>query len=60
LSHSVVLADANVLIPRTLRDYTVYLGKAGAFDLHWSQAILDEVSKHLIADAVRAVVMTTG
>ncbi|MDR1213173.1 MAG: PIN domain-containing protein [Propionibacteriaceae bacterium] len=46
---AVVLADANVLIPRTLRDYVVYLGKAGAFELRWSQAILDETSRNLVA-----------
>jgi hypothetical protein len=30
----VTLADANVLIPRTLRDYVVYAAKAGAIELH--------------------------
>ena len=49
MSISVVLADANVLIPRTLRDYIVYLGKAGAYQLHWSQSILDEMSRNLVA-----------
>lgn len=43
------MADANVLIPRTLRDYIVYAAKAGAIQLHWSQAILDEMSRNLIA-----------
>lgn len=46
---AVALADANVLIPRTLRDYIVYTAKAGAIQLHWSQAILDEMSRNLIA-----------
>lgn len=46
---SVALADANILIPRTLRDYVVYSAKAGAFQAHWSQPILDEVSRNLIA-----------
>lgn len=46
---AVALADANVLIPRTLRDYIVYAAKAGAIQLHWSQAILDEMSRNLIA-----------
>ena len=49
MSLSVTLADANVLIPRTLRDYIVYAAKAGAMQLHWSQPILDEVSRNLIA-----------
>lgn len=45
----IVLADANILIPRTLRDYFVYAAHAGAIDVHWSQSILDEVSRNLIA-----------
>lgn len=49
MSLSVALADANVLIPRTLRDYIVYAAKAGAVQLHWSQPILDEMSRNLIA-----------
>src|SRR5690606_13318759 len=49
LTPSVTLADANVLIPRTLRDYVVYAAKAGAIELHWSQPILDEMSRNLIA-----------
>ena len=48
LSLSVALPDANVLLPRTLRDYVVYSAKVGAFDVHWSQPILDEVSRNLI------------
>lgn len=49
MSLSVTLADANVLIPRTLRDYIVYAAKADAMQLHWSQQILDEMSRNLIA-----------
>ena len=49
MSLAVALADANVLIPRTLRDYIVYAAKAGAVQLHWSQATLDEMSRNLIA-----------
>lgn len=48
MSLSVALADANVLIPRTLRDYVVYAAKVGAVQLHWSQPILDEMSRNLI------------
>lgn len=49
MSTTVVLADANILIPRTLRDYVVYAAAAGAIDVHWSQSILDEVSRNLQA-----------
>lgn len=49
MSLSATLADANVLIPRTLRDYIVYSANAGAMQLHWSQPILDEMSRNLIA-----------
>ncbi|HEY8788117.1 MAG TPA: PIN domain-containing protein [Actinopolymorphaceae bacterium] len=48
MSLSVALADANVLLPRTLRDYVVYSAKVGAFQVHWSQSILDEVSRNLV------------
>jgi predicted nucleic acid-binding protein len=48
LRFTVTLADANILIPRTLRDYVVYLGRSGAFDLHWSPSIFDEVARNLI------------
>jgi hypothetical protein len=46
LSLSVALADANVLVPRTLRDYIVYSAKSGAFQLRWSQTIPDEMSRN--------------
>jgi hypothetical protein len=36
LSLSVTLADANILISRTLRDYFAYAAKLGALDIHWS------------------------
>lgn len=49
MSLSVALADANVFIPRTLRDYFVYAAKAGALQIHWSQPILDEMSRNLVA-----------
>ncbi len=44
---SVVLADANILFSRTLRDYFLYLADAGAIEIHWSQRILDEMSRNL-------------
>lgn len=49
MTPSVALADANILIARTLRDYVVYSAKMGAFEVHWSQGILDEMSRNLIA-----------
>ncbi|TWE13196.1 PIN domain-containing protein [Rudaeicoccus suwonensis] len=45
---SVTLADANILISRTLRDYFVYAAKLGALEIHWSVAILDETTRNLI------------
>lgn len=44
---SVVLADANILYSRTLRDYFLYAADAGAIEIHWSQQILDEMSRNL-------------
>lgn len=44
---SVVLADANILYSRTLRDYFLYAADAGAIEIHWSQQILDEMARNL-------------
>ncbi len=44
---SVVLADANILFSRTLRDYFLYLADEGAIEIRWSQQILDEMSRNL-------------
>lgn len=44
---SVVLADANILFSRTLRDYFLYVADEGAVEIHWSQQILDEMSRNL-------------
>lgn len=43
----VVLADANILFSRTLRDCFLYVADAGAIEIHWSQQILDEMSRNL-------------
>lgn len=43
----VVLADANILFSRTLRDYFLYVANAGAIEIHWSRQILDEMSRNL-------------
>jgi predicted nucleic acid-binding protein len=44
-----VLADANILFSRTLRDYFIYAASEGAVEIHWSQQILDEMSRNLRA-----------
>lgn len=41
---SIVLADANILFSRVLRDYFLYLAGEGAIEIRWSQQILDEMS----------------
>jgi predicted nucleic acid-binding protein len=47
LTISVVLADANILFSRTLRDYVLYAADEGAIEVHWSREILAEVSRNL-------------
>ena len=49
MSLSATLADANILISRTLRDYFVYAASVGALQIHWSDSILDETTRNLIA-----------
>ena len=43
----VVLADANVLYSRVLRDYLLYAATEGVLEIRWSAAILTEVIEHL-------------
>ncbi|MFT4215161.1 MAG: PIN domain-containing protein [Microbacterium sp.] len=43
----VVLADANVLYSRVLRDYLLYAATQGVLEIRWSAAILAEVVEHL-------------
>lgn len=43
----VVLADANVLYSRVLRDYLLYAAMQGVLEIRWSTAILAEVVEHL-------------
>jgi predicted nucleic acid-binding protein len=47
LTISVVLADANILFSRTLRDYVLYAADEGAIEIHWSRQILAEMSRNL-------------
>lgn len=44
----VVVADANELIPRTPRDYILYLAEIGLYDVRWSEAIWGEVARNLL------------
>ncbi|PWJ52619.1 hypothetical protein SAMN06264364_119114 [Quadrisphaera granulorum] len=43
----VILADANVLYSRVLRDYLLYAATGGLLEIRWSAAILAEVIEHL-------------
>lgn len=45
----VVVLDANVLFPLTLRDTLLRAAAAGYFQLRWSTNILDEMERNLIA-----------
>lgn len=47
---TVVLADANVLYSRLLRDYLVYVADEGAIAVRWSRVILGEVVDYLQAN----------
>lgn len=47
---TIVLADANVLYSRVLRDYLLYAAVEQLISVRWSQRILDEFAKHLIAN----------
>jgi len=46
----IVLADANVLYSRVLRDYLLSAAEREIINVHWSQAILADVTRHLMAD----------
>lgn len=43
----IVLADANVLYSRVLRDYVLYAAAEQVISVRWSQRILDEFALHL-------------
>lgn len=45
----VVVVDANVLFPLTLRDTVLRAAAAGCFRLCWSREILDEMERNLVA-----------
>lgn len=44
----IVLLDANVLFPFILRDTLLRVAASGCYRVHWSQRILDEVTRNLI------------
>jgi hypothetical protein len=46
----IYVADANVLYPRSLRDYLLYAMRARLISVRWSAKILDEVTEHLMAN----------
>ncbi|MCB0975598.1 MAG: hypothetical protein KDB86_13750 [Actinobacteria bacterium] len=43
---SIVLADANVLYSRVLREYLVYAADEGVISIRWSRTILTEVVEY--------------
>jgi predicted nucleic acid-binding protein len=49
MGYAVVL-DANVLYPASLRDTLLRFAAAGFYDLLWSERILDEAERNLVAD----------
>ena len=46
----IVVLDACVLYPPSLRDLLLTLAALDAFDVRWSDEILDEVSRNVVAD----------
>lgn len=46
----IVVLDACVLYPPSLRDLLLTLAALDAFDIKWSEGILDEVSRNVLAD----------
>jgi hypothetical protein len=45
----IVVIDANVLYPLTLRDTVLRAAAAGFYQLRWSKDILDEMERNLVA-----------
>lgn len=45
----IVVVDANVLFPLTLRDTILRAAAAGFYQLRWSAAILDEMERNLVS-----------
>lgn len=45
-----VVLDANVLYPFSLRDTLLRAAAGGLFQLYWSEEILDETTRNLVAN----------
>jgi predicted nucleic acid-binding protein len=45
----IVVVDANVLFPLTLRDTVLRAAAAGLYQLRWSKEILDEMERNLVS-----------
>jgi predicted nucleic acid-binding protein len=50
----IVVVDANVLFPLTLRDTVLRAAAAGYFQLRWSRKILDEMERNLVSTGTLA------
>jgi hypothetical protein len=48
----IVVVDANLLYPFTLRDTVLRAAAAGFFQLRWTVEILDEVERNLVENGV--------
>ncbi|MDR1513594.1 MAG: hypothetical protein LBS56_08980, partial [Propionibacteriaceae bacterium] len=46
----IVVADANVLYSRSLRDYLLYAADEDIVAVHWSPQILKDMADHLVAN----------
>jgi len=51
----IVLLDANVLFPFSLRDTLLRAAAAGFYQMRWSSRILDEVTRNLVATGAMPV-----
>lgn len=51
----IVVVDANLLYPFTLRDTLLRAAASGFFQLRWSREILDEVERNLVENGVMPV-----
>ena len=47
-----VVLDANVLYPFTLRDTLLRAAAAGFFQAYWSELLLDEAARNLVANSI--------
>jgi len=48
----IVVVDANVLFPLTLRDTVLRAAAAGFYQLRWSATILDEMERNLVSKGI--------